>query len=59
MLILGRFSGQSILIGDSILITIIQVADGSVRVGITAPYEVDIVRTEVLERIIAAVIKLF
>lgn len=59
MLVLGRYSGQSVLIGDSIAITIIQIADGSVRIGIIAPRQIEIVRTEILERVVETIAKLF
>jgi len=48
MLVLGRRQGESIRIGDDITITIVRSGD-QVRIGIDAPREINIVRTEVLE----------
>ena len=45
-LCLGRRKGESILIGDDVLVTILEVANGQVRVGIRAPKDVVILRTE-------------
>lgn len=59
MLVLGRFSGQSILIGDSVSVTIIRIGDGTVRVGVSAPPHVDIVRAEILERALSTIARLF
>lgn len=51
MLVLTRKVGQEIKIGDNIYVTILEVkgtADtAQVRVGIAAPHDVDIVRTEI------------
>jgi carbon storage regulator len=46
MLVLSRKKGQSIQIGDQITVTITQVSGGKVRIGITAPPEVAIRRSE-------------
>jgi carbon storage regulator len=46
MLILGRRSGERILVGDDIEIVITSVRKGHVRVGIKAPPEVAINRPE-------------
>jgi carbon storage regulator CsrA len=45
MLVLSRKRGQSITIGDT-TITILRTASGSARVGVDAPPELDIRRTE-------------
>lgn len=53
MLILNRKSGQSIILlrgEEQIEITIIEVKDKQVRLGIIAPPEVRIVRRELWER---------
>ena len=46
MLVLTRKNGQKIQIGDDITITVLRVKGRSVRVGIDAPEEVRIVRSE-------------
>lgn len=50
MLILTRRKGEKIKIGDDIEITITSVEGNSVRVGVDAPKNVEILRTELLER---------
>lgn len=47
MLVLTRKKGQSIIIGDNVEVTIIEVNGDQVRVGIKAPNEVSIYRKEV------------
>lgn len=49
MLILGRREGERIRIGDDVTITILSLHRGKVRIGIDAPEEVDVVRTELLD----------
>jgi carbon storage regulator len=51
MLVLTRKSGESIIIGEDITITILENKDGRIRIGIEAPPEKKIFRTEVYERI--------
>ena len=46
MLVLSRKVGESILIGESIRITVVQVAKGHIRLGIDAPPEVIVLREE-------------
>ena len=47
MLVLSRKVGERILIGDNIAITIVRVAQGSVRIGVEAPDNLNVVREEV------------
>ncbi|MEW4569264.1 carbon storage regulator [Tautonia sp. JC769] len=47
MLVLSRRLDESILIGDDIVITVVDIRDGKVRLGITAPVEVDVDRQEI------------
>lgn len=54
MLVLSRRPGESIVIGDGIVVTIVSVHQDQVRVGIAAPREVQVHRSEVLEAIQAA-----
>ena len=48
MLVLSRKVGERILIGDNIAITIVRVAQGSVRIGVEAPDNLNVVREEVV-----------
>jgi carbon storage regulator len=49
MLVLTRKAGESIVVGDNIQITIVEVVGNRIRIGINAPREVPIVRAEVEE----------
>lgn len=49
MLVLGRFEGEAIQIGNDIRVVIVRVNKGYVRVGIQAPADVAIVREEIRE----------
>ena len=50
MLILNRYPGQSILIGDDITITVIKSDRGQVTIGIDAPRDIAVDREEIRER---------
>ncbi len=47
MLVLTRKSNQSIMIGDDIEISVLSVVGEKVRIGIQAPAEVPVFRTEI------------
>ncbi|SFE64958.1 carbon storage regulator, CsrA [Thermoanaerobacter thermohydrosulfuricus] len=49
MLILTRKVGQAIIIGESIEIKILEIEDGQIKLGITAPKEVNVLRKELIE----------
>jgi carbon storage regulator len=49
MLVLVRRPGESIMIGDSVTITVIRVDRNTVRLGIEAPQNVEIWREEIRE----------
>lgn len=51
MLVLSRKTNESIVIGDAIKVMIIEVRGGKVRLGIDAPKEVSVHRSEVHEAI--------
>ncbi len=51
MLVLTREVGQSIIIGNNIKITIVQVRGEQARVGIDAPREIPVHRLEVFEEL--------
>lgn len=48
MLVLSRKVGERILIGDNIAITVVRVAQGTVRLGVDAPENLNVVREEVV-----------
>lgn len=48
MLVLGRNNGQRILIGDDIVITIVEATNGTARVGIEAPRHITVHREEIV-----------
>ena len=50
MLVLTRKAGEKLMIGDDVVITILNVNGGQVSIGIDAPREINIVRSELLER---------
>jgi carbon storage regulator len=49
MLVISRQPGDSLLIGDNIKITILEVSGDRIKIGIDAPRSVPVVRTEVLD----------
>ena len=51
MLVLTRATSQTIMIGDQIEITIVEVRGDKVRIGINAPIEIRVHRKEVYEAI--------
>ncbi|MCO6545900.1 MAG: carbon storage regulator CsrA [Gilliamella sp.] len=51
MLILTRRVGETLIIGDDVVITILGVKGNQVRVGINAPKEVSIHREEIYNKI--------
>ena len=54
MLVLSRKKDESITIDDEIVITVVEIRGDKVRLGITAPKERVIHRTEVYESVKAA-----
>ena len=54
MLVLTRKPGEKILIGDDIVVTVLDARGDSVRIGIDAPRGVKIQRDEVLRAVIEA-----
>jgi len=53
VLLLSRKTGQSIVINDDIVITIVAVDRNRVQVGIRAPGYVPVYRQELVERMVA------
>ena len=54
MLVLTRKAGESVVVGNSVRITVIELSPGVVRLGFEAPPEVSIYREEVYREIAAA-----
>ena len=51
MLILTRKTGEAIIVGDAIQITILEIRGKQIRLGIEAPGDVQVFREEVYRRI--------
>lgn len=51
MLILTRRVGETLVIGDDVHVTVLGVKGNQVRIGVDAPKEVTVHRTEVYNRI--------
>jgi len=51
MLVLTRKSGEGIVIGENIIVKVIEIKSGGIRIGIEAPRETKIYRQEVYDRI--------
>lgn len=51
MLVLSRYRDESIMIGDNIVITVVDIRSDKVRLGIAAPIEISVHRQEVFEAI--------
>jgi len=51
MLVLTRKAGESIRIGNQIVVTVLEKSSGGVRIGIEAPIEITIYREEIYRRI--------
>ena len=51
MLVLTRKLGESIVIGDRIVVTVVKLDHGQVRLGIEAPREIAVFREEIAPRL--------
>lgn len=51
MLVLTRRIGESLLIGDDVEVTVLDVKGDSIRIGIRAPRETRIQRAEIVEAV--------
>ena len=52
MLVFSRKSTESIHIGDSIVVTVLEVRGGKVRIGIDAPKHIHVIRSELQDVIL-------
>jgi len=51
MLVLTRRPGESIVVGENIVVTVIEIKGGQVRIGIDAPREAEVYREEIYEQV--------
>jgi len=53
MLVLSRKPGESIVIGEDIVITIVDLGRGRVQIGVRAPSYIPVYRKEIVDRMVA------
>lgn len=54
MLVITRKAGERLLIGDDIVVTVVEVrSDNSIRIGIDAPRSIRVLRQEIAEAVAA------
>jgi len=51
MLVLSRRPGESLTIGDDVVVTVVGVSGNQIRLGITAPREVRVLREEIYKAV--------
>lgn len=51
MLILSRRIGETLMVGDEVTVTILEVEGNQIRIGINAPKEIAVHREEIYDRI--------
>jgi len=51
MLVLARKLDEAIVIGENITVKVVAIENGMVKLGIDAPREISIIRTELIERV--------
>jgi carbon storage regulator len=54
MLVLTRRSGESVMIGDDVVVTVLEVRGDVIRLGIRAPRDIQVHREEVYRELQAA-----
>lgn len=51
MLVITRKNDESLVIGDNIEITVLEISNGKVKIGINAPNDIKIIRKEIIDSI--------
>ncbi|MCY2990886.1 MAG: carbon storage regulator [Planctomycetota bacterium] len=51
MLVLSRKRGEEIRIGDGITVTVLEIRGEKTKLGISAPREIPVVRTELIQQV--------
>ena len=51
MLVLSRKPGEKILIGEDVAVTVVRIGPNTVRIGIDAPRDMNIVRDELCQTV--------
>jgi carbon storage regulator len=51
MLVLSRKQNERIVIGESVVVTVVRIAGDKVRIGVEAPAELRVVRDEIVDRL--------
>lgn len=51
MLILTRRIGETLMVGDEVTVTVLGVKGNQIRLGVNAPKDVEVHRSEIYERI--------
>jgi len=51
MLVLSRREGESIVIGNDIVVTVLEVRGGQVRIGVNAPRSLQVHREEIFQQV--------
>jgi carbon storage regulator len=54
MLVLARKENESIVIGDNITIKVVSIENGVVKLGIEAPRDISIIRSELIDEVRAS-----
>lgn len=51
MLVLTRKPGESIVIGNEVAVTVVEIRNGQVRLGIEAPRSIEVHRQEIYDQV--------